>query len=142
MPRMFDHIGPMQGNIPLMFDCMRPMQDNMPRMFGNMRAETHRVLMVPCGSAATPPDMVTELPSLAKEVCHAYALYVWDGGRSLTQATGLPHLWPMRTSQRWISDFLNLFFPNADEPEALWPWVKIVAVLVLCGVLGVLYATI
>lgn len=24
--------------------------------------------------------------------------------------------------QRWLSDLLNLFFPDADAPDELWSW--------------------
>ncbi len=47
----------------------------------------------------------------------------------------------MSTAQRWISNFLNLFFPNTAEPEVLWPWGKITAVLALFALLGGLYAS-
>jgi hypothetical protein len=39
----------------------------------------------------------------------------------------------MASPQRWISDFLNLFFRDLDEPHRLWSWSDIAVVLGLVG---------
>jgi hypothetical protein len=39
----------------------------------------------------------------------------------------------MTVLQIWLSDFLNLFFRDLDEPHRLWSWSDIAVVLGLVG---------
>lgn len=48
----------------------------------------------------------------------------------------------MRTLQRWLSDLLNLFFPDHEDPEGLWTWPALLGVLGLLGLLGWLFISV
>lgn len=43
---------------------------------------------------------------------------------------------PMRTVQRWLSDFLNLFLHDSERPDRLWPLQELAAVGAGVAVLG------
>ena len=37
--------------------------------------------------------------------------------------------------QRWLSDLLNLFFPDQDDPQRLWAWPWILGMASLLALL-------
>jgi len=44
--------------------------------------------------------------------------------------------------QRWLSDLLNLFFREPDDPEKLWPWGRLAFFLGLLVLGGWLVASV
>jgi len=79
--------------------------------------DLHRV----CSALATILRLRRELPARGKAIG-------FNGQKPFSRTgQGASHyLAPVvRMLQRWLSDLLNLFFPDADAPDKLWSWCAI-----------------